>query len=106
MEVLDIPASAVGKLIGKAGETIRNLQLSTDTRIQVGTSVAPGGALGLLRAGWACHAAAGASMECLATGPPHEMGCVDWRPGACPAALSAAHPAPGLCLSALPAWAG
>jgi far upstream element-binding protein len=35
MEVLDIPASMVGKLIGKAGETIRNLQLSTDTRIQV-----------------------------------------------------------------------
>ncbi len=35
MEILDIPASQVGKLIGKAGETIRNLQLSTDTRIQV-----------------------------------------------------------------------
>lgn len=41
MEVLDIPASAVGKLIGKAGETIRNLQLSTDTRIQVGAPVLP-----------------------------------------------------------------
>ena len=35
MEILDIPAAFVGKLIGKAGETIRNLQLSTDTRIQV-----------------------------------------------------------------------
>lgn len=35
MEVLDIPTNAVGKLIGKAGETIRNLQLTTDTRIQV-----------------------------------------------------------------------
>ena len=35
MEVLDIPSAQVGKLIGKAGETIRNLQLSTDTRIQV-----------------------------------------------------------------------
>ena len=35
MEVLDIPFAQVGKLIGKAGETIRNLQLSTDTRIQV-----------------------------------------------------------------------
>lgn len=31
----EIPASMVGKLIGRSGETIRNLQLSTDTRIQV-----------------------------------------------------------------------
>ncbi|KAL6771790.1 CRB1 [Auxenochlorella protothecoides x Auxenochlorella symbiontica] len=33
--VFDIPANMVGKLIGRSGETIRNLQLSTDTRIQV-----------------------------------------------------------------------
>ena len=35
MEILDVPSGMVGKLIGKAGETIRNLQLTTDTRIQV-----------------------------------------------------------------------
>ena len=35
MEVLDVPAAMVGKLIGKSGETIRKLQLQTDTRIQV-----------------------------------------------------------------------
>jgi hypothetical protein len=35
MEVLDIPANMVGKLIGRGGETIRNLQQSSDTRIQV-----------------------------------------------------------------------
>lgn len=34
-ETFDVPAAMVGKLIGKGGETIRNLQLSTDTRIQV-----------------------------------------------------------------------
>lgn len=36
MEVMDVPVALVGRLIGKAGETIRNLQLQTDTRIQVG----------------------------------------------------------------------
>lgn len=36
MEVMEIPANQVGKLIGRGGETIRNLQLSSDTRIQVG----------------------------------------------------------------------
>ena len=35
MEALDVPSAQVGKLIGKAGETIRNLQMATDTRIQV-----------------------------------------------------------------------
>ena len=35
MELLEIPANMVGKLIGRGGETIRNLQLSSDTRIQV-----------------------------------------------------------------------
>lgn len=35
METLDIPSAMVGKLIGKGGETIKNLQQSTDTRIQV-----------------------------------------------------------------------
>lgn len=35
METLEIPANMVGKLIGKGGETIRNLQLNSDTRIQV-----------------------------------------------------------------------
>ena len=34
-ETFDLPAAMVGKLIGKGGETIRNLQVSTDTRIQV-----------------------------------------------------------------------
>jgi far upstream element-binding protein len=34
-ETFDVPGAMVGKLIGKGGETIRNLQLSTDTRIQV-----------------------------------------------------------------------
>lgn len=34
-ETFDVPAAMVGKLIGKGGETIRNLQVSTDTRIQV-----------------------------------------------------------------------
>lgn len=35
MEILDVQTALVGRLIGKAGETIRNLQLQTDTRIQV-----------------------------------------------------------------------
>lgn len=35
METLEVPANMVGKLIGRGGETIRNLQLSSDTRIQV-----------------------------------------------------------------------
>lgn len=34
-ESFQLPAALVGKLIGKGGETIRQLQLSTDTRIQV-----------------------------------------------------------------------
>ena len=34
-KAFDVPSAMVGKLIGKGGETIRNLQLSTDTRIQV-----------------------------------------------------------------------
>lgn len=33
--VMDVPANMIGKLIGRAGETIRQLQLSSDTRIQV-----------------------------------------------------------------------
>ena len=33
--VLDFPAAMVGRLIGKAGETIRNLQDGTGTRIQI-----------------------------------------------------------------------
>ena len=35
MEELDVPAAQVGRLIGKSGETIRQLQATTDTRIQV-----------------------------------------------------------------------
>ena len=31
-EVIDIPATMVGKLIGKAGETIKQLQYSTNTK--------------------------------------------------------------------------
>lgn len=34
-EVLDIPATMVGKLIGKAGETIKQLQYSTNTKVGV-----------------------------------------------------------------------
>ena len=33
--MIDVPANMIGKLIGRAGETIRQLQLSSDTRIQV-----------------------------------------------------------------------
>ncbi len=32
-EVIDIPATMVGKLIGKAGETIKQLQYSTNTKV-------------------------------------------------------------------------
>lgn len=46
MEILHIPTSQVGKLIGKSGETIRNLQLSTDTRIQVRHGAPAPGVLG------------------------------------------------------------
>jgi far upstream element-binding protein len=38
-ETFDVPAALVGKVIGKGGETIRNLQLSTDTRIQIDHTV-------------------------------------------------------------------
>ena len=34
-EVIDIPATMVGKLIGKAGETIKQLQYSTNTKVTV-----------------------------------------------------------------------
>lgn len=42
-EVIDIPATMVGKLIGKAGETIKQLQYSTNTK--VGIRSAPIGSL-------------------------------------------------------------
>ena len=34
-DVVEIPAGMVGKLIGKAGETIKNLQHSTGTKVQI-----------------------------------------------------------------------
>ena len=34
-EVVDIPATMVGKLIGKAGETIKQLQYSTNTKVRL-----------------------------------------------------------------------
>ena len=34
-ESFDMPSSMVGKLIGRGGETIKNLQLTTNTRIQI-----------------------------------------------------------------------
>ena len=34
-EVIDIPATMVGKLIGKAGETIKQLQYSTNTKVGI-----------------------------------------------------------------------
>lgn len=34
-DVIDIPAPMVGKLIGKGGETIKQLQYSTGTRVQI-----------------------------------------------------------------------
>lgn len=38
---LQVPGSMVGKLIGKQGETIKALQYSTQTRIQVGRAPIP-----------------------------------------------------------------
>ena len=37
--MIDIPATMVGKLVGKAGETIKQLQDSTNTKVRIKTAL-------------------------------------------------------------------
>ena len=80
MEILDIPASQVGKLIGKAGETIRNLQLSTDTRIQVRDGAPPPAAASWVQARLRVGAAVGCAAEVERAGP-HRPGAAELLQG-------------------------
>ena len=80
MEILDIPASQVGKLIGKAGETIRNLQLSTDTRIQVRDGAPPPAAAVWVQARLRVGAALGCAAE-VGRAQPHRPGAMELLQG-------------------------